>query len=155
MSGAVARRVNEGSRGVAKLSYLAATLAVLARWQCAEMRVTVDGRARSGRMYDVIVANGRYLAGGMLICPQAEPDDGLLDCLLIGDVTRAELVRTLPKVYRGTHLPHPKAELLRGRRVTVDADDPLPVELDGEQPGTTPAWLEAVPRALRVRVPPA
>ena len=60
---------------------------------------------------------------------------------------------TLPKTYSGRHLPHPKAELLRGRVVTVDADEPLPVELDGEQPGTTPVRFEIVPGALRVRVP--
>ena len=104
-------------------------------------------------MYDVIVANGRYLAGGMKICPEAEPDDGLFDVLLIGDVTKRELVTTLPKIYRGTHLPHPKAELLRGREVLIDSPEPLPVELDGEQPGTTPVRFELVPRALRVRVP--
>lgn len=104
-------------------------------------------------MYDVIVANGRYLAGGMKICPEAEPDDGLFDVLLIGDVTKRELVTTLPKIYRGTHLPHPKAELLRGREVFIDSPEPLPVELDGEQPGTTPVRFELVPRALRLRVP--
>ena len=60
---------------------------------------------------------------------------------------------TLPKTYRGTHLPHPKAEVLRGAVVTVDAPVALPVELDGEQPGTTPVRFELVPRALRIRVP--
>ena len=104
-------------------------------------------------MYDVIVANGRYLAGGMKICPEAEPDDGLFDVLLIGYVTKRELATTLPKIYRGTHLPHAKAELLRGRDVLIDSFEPLPVELDGEQPGTTPVRFELVPRALRLRVP--
>jgi diacylglycerol kinase family enzyme len=60
---------------------------------------------------------------------------------------------TMPKIYRGTHLPHPKAELLRGATVTISSEDPLPVELDGEQPGTTPLRLEVVPNALRLRVP--
>ncbi len=73
--------------------------------------------------------------------------------LLIGDLTKRDLVVTLPKTYRGRHLPHPKAELLRGPVVTVDADAPLPIELDGEQPGTTPMRIEVVPRALRVCVP--
>jgi diacylglycerol kinase family enzyme len=90
----------------------------------------------------------------MRMCPDAEPDDGVFDTLLIGDVTRRELVTTLPKIYRGTHLPHPKTELLRGRVVTVDASTPLPIQLDGEQPGTTPVRFEVVPRALRLRVPP-
>jgi len=153
MSGAVAKRVNESSPGWARVSYLLATLAVFARWQNCDVRVSVDGESRGGRMHDVIVANCRYFAGGMMICPEAEPDDGLFDCLLIGDVTKADLVRALPKIYRGTHLPHPKAELLRGALVGVEADDPLPVELDGEQPGTTPVRFEVVPGALRLRVP--
>src|ERR671925_1541889 len=99
-------------------------------------------------MYDVIVANCRYLAGGMHMTPSADPSDGLLDVLLIGNITKTDLVLTLPKVYRGTHLPHPKAESLRGRRIVVDAPKPLPIELDGEQPGTTPATFEVVPGAL-------
>ena len=117
------------------------------------MRVSVDAESRSGPMHDVVVANGRTFGGGMIICPDAEPDDGFFDVLTIGDLTKRDLLVTLPKTYRGKHLPHPKAELLRGISVTVDADVPLPIELDGEQPGTTPVRFEIVPRALRLRVP--
>jgi YegS/Rv2252/BmrU family lipid kinase len=154
MSGAVAKRTNESSKALGgKASYLWSTLAVFARWQNTEVRVQVDGEQRSGRMHEVVVANGRYLAGGMKMCPEASPDDGLFDVLVIGDVTKADLVRTLPKIYRGTHLPHPKAELLRGATVSVESEDALPIQLDGEQPGTTPVRFEVVPRALRLRVP--
>jgi diacylglycerol kinase (ATP) len=154
MSGAVAKRTNESSKALGgKASYLWSTLAVFARWQNTEVRVQVDGEQRSGRMHEVVVANGRYLAGGMNMCPEARPDDGLFDVLVIGDVTKADLVRTLPKIYRGTHLPHPKAELLRGATVSVESDEALPIQLDGEQPGTTPVRFEVVPRALRLRVP--
>jgi diacylglycerol kinase (ATP) len=154
MSGAVAKRTNESSKALGgKISYLWSTLAVFARWQNTEVQVTVDGESRFGRMHEVIVANGRYLGGGMKMCPDASPDDGLFDVLLIGDVTKRDLVQTMPKIYRGTHLPHPKAELLRGAAVSVDAPEPLPVQLDGEQPGTTPVRFEIVPRALRLRVP--
>jgi diacylglycerol kinase family enzyme len=128
-------------------------LAVFARWGSDEVRVSVDSEIRGGRMHDVVVANGRYFGGGMMMCPDAEPDDGLFDVLMIGDLTKRDLLVTLPKTYRGKHLPHPKAELLRGAVVTVDADAPLPIELDGEQPGTTPARFEVVPRAIRLRVP--
>ena len=136
-----------------KISYYWATLSVFARWQTGEMRVSVDDEIRGGKMIDAIVANGRYLGGGMMMLPEAEPDDGLFDVLLIGDVTKRDLLFTLPKSYRGKHLPHPRLEVLRGRVVTVDADEPLPIEIDGEQPGTTPARFEIVPQALRVRVP--
>jgi diacylglycerol kinase (ATP) len=154
MSGAIARRANESSKALGgKVSYAWSTVTVFARWRNGEVRVTVDGEQRSGRMHDVVVANGRYFGGGMMIVPEAEPDDGLLDVLLIGDLSKRDLLLTLPKTYRGRHLPHPKAELLRGKTVEVDAAEPLPVELDGEQPGTTPVRFDVVPRSLRLRVP--
>jgi diacylglycerol kinase (ATP) len=155
MSGAVAKRTNETTRAPlgGKAAYLWSTVAVFARWRNSAVRVVVDGEVRAGPMFDVIVANCRYFAGGMKICPDAEPDDGLFDVLLIGDVTKLDLVRTMPKIYRGTHLPHPKTELLRGAVVSVESGDPLPVELDGEQPGTTPVRFEIAPKALRLRVP--
>ena len=154
MSGAIAQRANDTTKVLGgKISYLWATLAVFARWQNSELRLTVDDESRVGQMHDVVVANGRTFGGGMIICPEAEPDDGLFDVLTIGDLTKGDLLVTLPKTYRGRHLPHPKAELLRGKVVTIEADAPLPVELDGEQPGNTPARFEVVPGALRVRVP--
>jgi diacylglycerol kinase (ATP) len=154
MSGAVAQRANASSKVLGgKVSFFTATLAVFARWKPGTMDVDVDGERRSGLMYDVIVANCVYLAGGMRMTPEARPDDGLFDVLVIGNITRTDLALTLPKVYRGTHLPHPRAELLRGRSVTVTSQSPLPIELDGEQPGTTPVRFEIVPRALRLRVP--
>jgi diacylglycerol kinase (ATP) len=154
MSGAIAQRANDTSKAFGgKASYIWATFAVFARWSNNEIEVSVDSERRHARMHDVIVANGPYIGGGMKICPDAEPDDGTFDVLLIGDLTKRDLVVTMPKIFRGTHLPHPKAELLRGAQVSVDAADPLPIELDGEQPGTTPAHFEVVPQALRVRVP--
>jgi YegS/Rv2252/BmrU family lipid kinase len=154
MSGAVAMRANSTSKALGgKASFLWATLAVFARWRNAAVSVDVDEEHREGSMLDVIVANCEWLGGGMHMTPNAKPDDGLFDVLLIGDVTKRDLVQTLPKIYRGTHLPHPTAEELRGSTVRVDAQAALPIELDGEQPGTTPATFEVVPSALRLRVP--
>jgi diacylglycerol kinase (ATP) len=154
MSGAVAAKANSTSKALgAKTSYLIALGTVFARWKNVQLRVRVDEEERNGLMEDTIVAVGRYLAGGMMITPDAEPDDELFDVLLIGDLTKTELVRVLPKIYRGTHLPHPKGEVLRGRTVSIDADGPLPIQLDGEQPGTTPAHFDVAPGALRLRVP--
>ena len=154
MSGAVAARANRTTKALgAKTSYLLALGAVFARWSNVHLDVTIDDERRSGPMEDVIVAIGRYQAGGMMVTPDAEPDDGLFDVLLIEDITKPEVLRALPKIYRGKHLPHPKAEVLRGRLVGVDGREPLPVQLDGEQPGTTPVRFEIVPGAIRLRVP--
>jgi diacylglycerol kinase family enzyme len=104
-------------------------------------------------MHDVIVANGRWHGGAMKLAPDAEPDDGLFDVVLIGDINKRDFVTTSPKIYKGTYLAHPKVDLVRARSLTVDAPERLPIELDGEQVGTTPARFEIVPAALRVRVP--
>ena len=118
MSGAVAKRTNESSKALGgKVSYLWSTLAVFARWQNTEVRVTVDGEERSGLMHEVIVANGRYLGGGMLMTPEASPDDGLFDVLLLGDLTKADLVQDDAEGLPG-HAPPPpegRAPARRGR----------------------------------------
>ncbi|HVW90836.1 MAG TPA: hypothetical protein VHC01_15355, partial [Gaiellaceae bacterium] len=85
--------------------------------------------------------------------PDAATDDGLFDVVLIGDVSKVDFLTTAPKIYKGRHVRHPKVEVLRSTRVRVDAPETLPIELDGEQVGTTPATFEVVPGALRVRVP--
>ena len=105
------------------------------------LQITVGAEHREGLMEDVLVGNTEYHNGGMRLAPGALPDDGLFDVLLIGNVTKVDLALNLHKLYRGTFLPHPRAELLRGSTVTVESAAPLPIELDGEQPGTTPVSL--------------
>jgi diacylglycerol kinase (ATP) len=154
ISGAIAQRANRSSKALGgRISFFAATVAVFASWKSADMTLQIDGEPRKGDMFEVLVMNGDYAAGGMWVTPEAQPDDGKLDVLLIGDVTKADFVRTFPKIYRGKHLSHPKIDALRGDAVEVDAVPAVPVVLDGEQPGTTPARFEVVPQALRVRVP--
>jgi len=154
ISGAIARRANESSKALGgRLSFIVATVAVFAGWKSAPIVLDVDGERREGRVFEVLATNGEFAAGGMWVTPGAAPDDGQLDVLVIGDVTKADFVVTFPKIYRGTHLTHPKIERLRGREVRIEAAEPLPIALDGEQPGTTPVTFDVVPGALRLRVP--
>jgi YegS/Rv2252/BmrU family lipid kinase len=156
MSGAVAQRANSTSKALGgRITFFYALTREFLGWRNAEVTVGVDGERRSGRMHDVVVANGGYHGGAMKLAPDAEPDDGLFDVLLIGDVSKLDFLTTAPKLYVGKHLGHPKVELLRGSRVTVDAGVALPLEADGEVLGTTPAQFEIIPQAYRVRVPPA
>jgi YegS/Rv2252/BmrU family lipid kinase len=154
ISGAVAARANTSSKALGgRASFLWATTSVFIRWKNSDYQVEIDGDERSGRMLEVIAAIGDQLAGGMRLTPDADPADGLFDVVLIGDATKVDFVRTLPGIYRGTYLPHPRAEVVRGRHVSIETAVPLPIALDGEQPGTTPAVFEIVPSALRLRVP--
>ncbi|MDQ3875488.1 MAG: diacylglycerol kinase family lipid kinase [Actinomycetota bacterium] len=154
MSGAVARRADAGSKALGgRVTFLVALVRVFSRWQNSELTVELAGERRTGKMTNVVVANGPYHAGGMWLAPQARPDDGLFDVVLFGDISKVDFVRNVAKIYRGTHVDHPKIDVVRSDAVSVDSAEPLPLEVDGEQPGTTPARFEILPGALRVRVP--
>jgi diacylglycerol kinase family enzyme len=156
MSGAVAHRANGMSKALGgRLTFFYALTREFVAWKNTEVVVTFDGGERRGRMHDVIVANGRWHAGGMKLAPDAAQDDGLFDAILIGDVSKLDFLTTSPKLYGGGYLAHPKIELVRSARVTIESEKPLPIEVDGEQIGTTAATFEVLPGALRVRVPAA
>ena len=154
MSGAVAQRANGMSKVLGgKVTFFYALTRVFLEWENTEVRVRLDEGERHGRMHDVVVSNGVWHGGGMKLAPDASPDDGLFDVVLIGDVGKLDFLTTAPKIYKGRHVSHPKVDVVRSARVEVDADERLPIEVEGEQIGTTPAIFEIVPRALRVRVP--
>jgi diacylglycerol kinase (ATP) len=154
MSGAVAQRANGMSKVLGgKLTFFYALTRVFLEWENTDVTVTLDDGEHRGRMHDVVVANGVWHGGGMKLAPDALPDDGLFDVVLIGDVGKVDFLTTAPKIYKGRHVTHPKVDVLRSKRVEVDAAERLPIEVEGEQVGTTPAVFEVVPGALRLRVP--
>jgi diacylglycerol kinase (ATP) len=154
MSGAVAQRANGMSKALGgRVTFFYALTRVFLTWQNTEITVSLDDAERTGRMHDVIVANGPWHGGGMKLAPDAKPDDGLFDVVLIGDVAKIDFLTTAPKLYSGRHVAHPKVEVLRSAHATIDAPERLSIEVEGEQVGTTPAAFEVVPGALRVRVP--
>ena len=154
MSGAVAQRANGMSKALGgKATFFYALTRVFFEWENTEVTVQLDSGERRGRMHDVVVANGVWHGGGMKLAPDAQPDDGLFDVVLIGDVGKVDFLTTAPKIYKGKHVAHPKVEVVRSARVAVDAAEHLPIEVEGEQVGTTPAVFELVPGAVRIRVP--
>jgi diacylglycerol kinase (ATP) len=126
----------------------------LAAWRNRRVRVHVDGRAWEECGTNLLaVVNGTYAGGGMNFSPDASLDDGLLDVLVVCDISRPALLRELARVHRGGHINNPKVKLTRGRHVhieTLDPADPLGVEADGDPRGLTPADFRILPSALRV-----
>ena len=136
--------------------YVLAVLRTLATYRPHRFRLTVDGTGEDMEAWLVAVGNARCYAGGMMITPGAELDDGLLDVCVVGPVSRPGFLRSFPKVFRGTHVSHPAVEMRRGKEVRIESLDPsLPIELygSGERIGPLPARLEAVAGAVRVMVP--
>jgi diacylglycerol kinase (ATP) len=154
---AVNARANAMSWPSGSGRYVRALLAELGRFAPYAYRVTVDGEVWESEGTLVSVANGRAIGGGMLIAPDAELDDGLLDVILAGPLTRGGLLKVFPKVYSGRHTTHPALTVRRGRVVVIEpaAAGPPPPDAyaDGELIGALPLRCEVVPGALRVLAP--
>jgi diacylglycerol kinase (ATP) len=115
------------------------------------VRLDADGQEFAGRAFNVVVANCRFYGGGMQISPKSDPCDGALEVLVMTG-PKSDAFTTLPKVYRGTHLPHRNIAELRASRIRIEAHPAVAIEADGEILGTTPATFEVIPRAIRVKV---
>lgn len=154
LGGAVVDRINRSSKALGGfLTFLEGTLHAFATYQPATMQVALDDQPpMEGRAWNVVIGNGRYFGGGMRILPDARPDDGLFDVMVVGDVPRSALFRNVAAIYRGTHLSQPGVTFARAREVRVSGDRPLLLDLDGESPGTTDAHFSIMPGVLRLSV---
>ena len=114
--------------------------------------VTVDDVRIETEAMLVAVANGPAFGGGMLVCPDASYDDGLLDVLLLHKVSTLRFLMIYPQVFRGTHVAQPEVQIVRGRRVRLEAAGVV-TQADGERFERLPLDVEVVPGALRVVCP--
>jgi diacylglycerol kinase (ATP) len=156
IGGEVVRRVNQGfNLGGSDLTYAVASALVLFGWKNKRMEVTIDGVRQVVVAQQVVVANCQYYGGGMRVAPQAVPDDGLFDVLIVGDLSRGECLRLLGPLRRGAHLKraHPKLAYVKARRVEIEGAEPVRIEIDGEQPGNLPASFEILPQAIGLVAP--
>lgn len=155
LGGEVVHHVNHGIRlGRGQLTFLLATAVSLLAWRNRRLRVEADGEVEELTAQQAVVANARYYGGGMCIAPGAEPDDGRLDLVLVGDVGKLENLRLLGPLREGRHLAGGfPITTRRVRRVTVEAETMVRVDADGEQPGRLPATFEVIPSALDLVVP--
>ena len=102
------------------------------------------------RVLSVIIANGSYFGGGMKVAPDAELGDQLFDVLTIGDIGKVELIQAFPRVYRGTHITHPKVTVERAATITLSSSERLLLQADGEIIGEGAFRLSLLPGALNV-----
>ncbi len=96
----------------------------------------------------VTVANGPSYGGGMNVCPDAKLDDGIFDVMVLGRVSRMELLRVFPKVYSGRHVGHPAVEFYRCREIEIIGSGSS--FADGEPISNLPLSAECVSNALKV-----
>jgi diacylglycerol kinase (ATP) len=132
-----------------QLRYTLATLAELRVFRPLPYVLQLDDRRLALEAMLVAVGNGPSFGGGLRITEGAVLDDGLLDVVVIKPMSKLDLVRTYPKLFKGTHVTHPRYEHHRVRSVTVAAPG-IVSYADGERFGSLPLTIEAAPGALTV-----
>ena len=137
-----------------KLQYPIAAVRALAAFRPITGTVTVDGVAHRVRAATVVTANSAYYGSGMKIAPSAVVDDGELDVVIIAAAGKADLIRSLPKVYDGSHAALDEVTLLRGRDVTLEVEGrDVPLGGDGEPLGALTADTTCRIRLRRAALP--
>ena len=131
--------------------YLAAFWLVMRKHRIARVKVDLVDRTYEGPANNMVFANCQFFGGGMKIAPKAAPTDGLLD-IQIEHARKRDSIAIMPKIYKGTHLPHPDIEEFKRVKCTVESDRPLLIEADGEVLGHTPATFEVLKDLIALKV---
>ena len=145
----VNERANRMTWPKGQMRYNIATMAELRTFKPLAYTLELDGEERQLDAMLVAVGNGPSFGGGLRITEGALLDDGFLDVVIIKPMSKAGLVRTYPKLFKGTHVTHPQYEHHRVRSVTVAAPG-IVAYADGERFGALPVTVECVPGALKV-----
>ena len=149
------RLANEAKLVRGNLVYAYAAIRALIAWKPARFTVRLDGREHRFRGYTVAAANTGYYGGGMNMAPGADPSDGLLDVIMVEQVSKRRFLANLPKVFKGTHVDEDTVKVERASEVEIAADRPFDVYADGDPLTTLPATVRLVRGGLSVIVPRA
>ncbi len=160
LSGDVVDRVNSArvlKRMTGQFAYTWGSLSALVRFRPRPVRLKIDD------VFDDVVTistcavcNGQYFGGGMKVAPDACPDDGLFDVVVMGAAPLRQTLSSMNDIFTGEHVNNPNVRVFRGRRVIATpveatAGAPVHIEADGESPGRLPAMFEVRARAIKFR----
>ena len=147
--------VNERANRIhwqSKRKYDFAMLFELPLFKPLEYQIKLDEREFSTKAMLIAVANGVSYGGGMKVCPDASLTDGLFDVMILEPVSKLEFLRVFPRVFKGTHITHPRVRIERARSVKISA--PAVSYADGERIGPLPISAVIEPKALRTWIHP-
>lgn len=148
----VALRVENSSKR--PWSFLVSVLSSLMRYKPDAVQIELDGEVWfEGNIYVAGIGNGKSIAQGMLIAPDALVDDGLFDVVVGEEMPTVELMKVFPKIYAGKHITHPKVQFKRAKKVRIISPNrhKIGIDLDGEpSDGASEISYEIIPKTLKM-----
>src|ERR1700761_2054063 len=160
MSGLIVDSVNRAR--IAKLfggsfAFAFHSLSGLLRYGERTVRIRIDGDFDEiANISTVAIANGVFFGGGMKVAPNAKPDDGYFDVVIMGGTPKHRVAADMKLIYTGDHLSNPAVRVVRGQKIVAvpvaeTRGKPVLIEVDGENVGRLPATFEILPRAINLR----
>jgi YegS/Rv2252/BmrU family lipid kinase len=151
-----ARFAERGLRSRGPLGYLQLGVAELMRYRAQTYAFSIDDERYEHRAMLIAIANGRQYGNRVQIAPGARLDDGLLELVVVDQLSTVSIALRLPSLFRGTLKPGRGVTMRAVREVTVRADAAIPFHVDGEpRLGGPELTVTTLPGALTVRVPQA
>ena len=148
----VTKDANENALFKGKLQYIISVLKGLTSYKTTKVKATIDGKVYEDKMFCLNVGICRFAGGGMMIVPQAVPDDGQFHVTLIKDLGKLEVVRNIVSLFKGTFIAHPQVDHFPARAIQVESDSPIYVEVEGEVLGHSPFEYQILPANIKVLV---
>ena len=148
----IERTERGGKHAGGTISYLSTLLATISAYHNKDVVVRMDDQRIAGRVNSVIVCNGKYFGGGMMISPNSILDDGKFHVTILGDLGSIEVMLNTPRLYNGTILTHPKVSEYTATTVTIESKQRMLIQADGELIAPGPATFRIHPGALKLRV---
>ena len=131
------------------LAYIRGAAAALPKLHAYHTQILLDDHEQlSAELYNVVVANGRFVAGGLPIAPDADPSDGLLEVVLIPKLGAREIALLAAEIVLGKHLSSKPTVFRRAKKISVRSRPGMCFNVDGELVGNAPAVFQILPRAL-------
>ena len=132
------------------LLYLKNLAASLFSYQSSNVKMVVDGREIQDKIFSIGIGIGQFNGGGMRQAPDALPDDGLFDLVLIKHMSKWSVVANVRRLYNGTIGQHKRVETLTAKVIQVESDPPVLLETDGESMGQSPIEFRIIPKSIKV-----
>lgn len=154
LGGFIAQKLHGSSKWMgAFLTFQKAIVSTFLTYKHRWLKSKADDFIYEGKTLSYIIANGKYFGAGLGIAPDAKPDDGLLEIVLGADISLWDYLLNLGKVRKGLKIEHPQMSYHKAKEISIETDEPLPIDMDGEFIGYSPLKVMILPKALKFVCP--
>ena len=153
MGGIVVEKLSRYSKWLgANLTYQRAIASTLLTFKPVAIQARADDYVFEGKVMNFVVANGKYFGSGLGIAPSADPSDGQLSIVILGDISIFDYIQNLGKIKACTPINHPRLIYRKAKNISVQSIQKLPIDMDGEFIGYSPLEINLIEKALNVIV---